>query len=150
MRISFRRTFGLLSRHLALGSTPEAGAQDCVPGSSGLGDAYYPLYGNGGYDVTHYDLDVAYDPATDQLDGDAAIRATATENLCSFDLDFVGLNVRRVEVDGKQARWSRTGQSSSSSRSARSSRGDASRWKSATPACRSSSSCRVLQSGPAS
>ena len=41
-----------------------AGGRSFAPGSAGLGDEYYPLDGNGGYDVKHYDLDVAYDPAT--------------------------------------------------------------------------------------
>ena len=27
-----------------------------VPGAPGIGDPYYPLDGNGGYDVAHYDL----------------------------------------------------------------------------------------------
>ena len=38
-------------------------------GSSGLGDPYFPLDGNGGYDVQHYDLVLTYDPATDRLTG---------------------------------------------------------------------------------
>ena len=74
------------------------------------GDAYYPTYGNGGYDVGHYDLDVAYSPATDFLAGHASVRATATESLCSFNLDFVGLTIHRVEVDDKRASWTRSGQ----------------------------------------
>ena len=36
-------------------------------GAPGLGDPYFPLAGNGGYDARHYDLDVAYDPPTDVL-----------------------------------------------------------------------------------
>ena len=44
-------------------------SKNCVPGGPGVGDKYYPTYGNGGYDVRHYDLDIAYDPATDRLDG---------------------------------------------------------------------------------
>ena len=111
--MSFGRKLGFVAipfAALVLGFCGVAQAQDCVPGAPGLGDAYYPTYGNGGYDVSHYDLDVAYDPATDQLDGDASVRATATESLCSFDLDLVGLDVRRVQVDGKRARWSRSGQ----------------------------------------
>jgi aminopeptidase N len=86
------------------------GSKQCVAGAPGVGDEYYPTYGNGGYDTRHYDLDVAYDPATDFLAGDASIRARATESLCSFNLDLVGLEVRKVEVDGKRADWSRDGQ----------------------------------------
>jgi aminopeptidase N len=82
----------------------------CVAGAPGVGDAYFPGYGNGGYDVRAYDLDVEYDPATDRLDGEAGIEARATEDLCSLNLDLVGLEVERVEVDGRRARWTRDGQ----------------------------------------
>jgi hypothetical protein len=40
---------------------------DYEPGAPGVGDPYFPLYGNGGYQVNHYDLSVRYDPATDEL-----------------------------------------------------------------------------------
>ena len=85
-------------------------SKQCVPGAPGVGDEDYPTYGNGGYDVRHYDLDVAYDPATDRLEGEASIRARATQTLCSFNLDLVGLEVRRIEVDGRRASWTRSGQ----------------------------------------
>jgi hypothetical protein len=83
---------------------------DGHPGAPGVGDPYYPLDGNGGYDVSHYDLRIRYDPSTDVLGGHATIRARATENLSSFDLDLIGLTVRAVTVDGRRARWSRDGQ----------------------------------------
>jgi aminopeptidase N len=82
----------------------------CNAGAAGVGDAYYPGYGNGGYDVRRYELDIAYDPARDVLRGRAEIRATATKALCSFNLDLVGLQVRSVQVDGVRATWSRAGQ----------------------------------------
>ena len=85
-------------------------SKQCVAGAPGVGDEYYPTYGNGGYDTRHYDLEVGYDPATDFLEGDASIQARATASLCSFNLDLVGLKVRKVEVDGKRADWRRTGQ----------------------------------------
>jgi hypothetical protein len=44
-------------------------------GAPGVGDDYFPNYGNGGYDVRHYLLKVAYDPATDRLTGVATISA---------------------------------------------------------------------------
>jgi aminopeptidase N len=95
---------------VVLPAAAQAQARDCTAGAAGIGDAYYPGYGNGGYDVRHYDLDVAYDPATDRLEGDAAIRARATQGLCSFHLDLVGLEVRGVEVDGREATFTRSGQ----------------------------------------
>jgi aminopeptidase N len=78
------------------------------PGGPGVGDDYFPLYGNGGYDVRHYLLKVSYNPATDRLVGVTTISARATQNLSRFNLDFVGLTVRSIKVDGRAARWSRT------------------------------------------
>ena len=77
------------------------------PGAPGIGDPYYPLDGNGGYDVSHYDLDVTYDPDTDVLTGVATIHAVATQHLSSFNLDFEGLEVRTIAVDGEEANWNR-------------------------------------------
>jgi hypothetical protein len=79
------------------------------PGAPGVGDPYFPLDGNGGYDVRHYLLDLAYAPASDELSGVATINARATQNLSSFNLDFEGLNVRSITVDGRSAQWSRDG-----------------------------------------
>jgi aminopeptidase N len=81
-----------------------------TPGAPGLGDPYFPLEGNGGYDVQHYGIDFSYDPATKRLDGTATITARATQNLSRFDLDLQQLDVRAVTVDGRPARFSRTGQ----------------------------------------
>jgi aminopeptidase N len=86
------------------------GRGDPQPGAPGIGDPYYPLDGNGGYDVDHYDLDLRYDPATDVLAGTASITAHATQDLSSLDLDLQGLEVRSVVVDGREAVWSRQGQ----------------------------------------
>jgi aminopeptidase N len=85
-----------------------AGAARNCAGAPGIGDTYYPDYGNGGYDVSRYKLKVAYDPATDRLDGKATLLARSTQRLCSFNLDFVGLNLHRIKVDGDRAGWSRT------------------------------------------
>lgn len=79
------------------------------PGEPGLNDPYFPLDGNGGYDVEHYLLDLAYDPATDVLSGTATVTALATQNLSAFNLDLDGLTVRSVEVNSGAASWSRDG-----------------------------------------
>jgi aminopeptidase N len=80
-----------------------------APGAPGIGDPYYPLDGNGGYDVLRYDLDLTYTPATDLLVGVAMLAARATQDLSSFNLDFQGLTVRAVTVDGRAATWRRAG-----------------------------------------
>lgn len=38
------------------------GSPRYIQGSSGIGDPYFPLTGNGGIDVTHYDLTLHYMP----------------------------------------------------------------------------------------
>jgi hypothetical protein len=78
------------------------------PGSSSAGDPYFPPDGNGGYDVDHYGLRLRYHPRTDVLVGRATIRARATQPLSRFNLDFVGMRVRSIRVDGAPAAWSRT------------------------------------------
>ena len=77
-------------------------------GALGVGDAYYPRYGNGGYDVQHYDLAIRYGPANNHLRGVATIDANSTQTLSCFSLDLVGLTVRSITVDGDLATWSRT------------------------------------------
>ncbi|MFL6062843.1 MAG: M1 family aminopeptidase [Marmoricola sp.] len=77
------------------------------PGSPGIGDPYFPLDGNGGYDVAHYDLALRYQPSTRVLVGRATIRAVATKSLSRFDLDLRGLTVDAVRVAGRGAHWSR-------------------------------------------
>jgi hypothetical protein len=79
------------------------------PGAAGIGDPYYPKDGNGGYDVAHYGLNVAYTPKTRVLRGVATITAKATQDLSSFNLDLKGLKVRSVKVGGRAAQWRRKG-----------------------------------------
>jgi len=86
------------------------GAVHGTPGGSGLRDPYFPGMGNGGYDVGHYGLTLAYDPADRRLTGTAVVTARATKDLSAFDLDLKGLEVAAVAVDGRAARWSRSGQ----------------------------------------
>ena len=77
------------------------------PGATGGGDPYFPRQGNGGYDVGHYDLRIAYTPRDHYLRGQALIRARATQSLSRFDLDLRrNLHVAGVWVDGAKARFS--------------------------------------------
>ncbi len=94
---------------VGLTATPAA-AQEFTPGSPGLGDPYFPLAGNGGYDVGHYALDFSYDPSTRQLDGTATISATATQDLSRFDLDLRGFDIESLSVSGMPATFTRDGQ----------------------------------------
>ena len=78
-------------------------------GAPGVGDVYYPLAGNGGYDVGHYDITGRYDPATDVWSATTVITATATADLYRFDLDFDGMTISSLSVGGKPASWTRNG-----------------------------------------
>ncbi|MFI6760090.1 M1 family metallopeptidase [Micromonospora sp. NPDC050417] len=79
-------------------------------GAPGVGDDYFPLAGNGGYDVRHYGLEIRYQPATRAFSGVATISARATERISRFNLDLRGFDVRSVTVDGRSARYDRDGQ----------------------------------------
>jgi len=79
-------------------------------GSPGLGDPFFPLAGNGGYDVGNYALTLDYARAGNHLDGSVLISATATQALDRFDLDLRGFSISRLEVDGRPATFTRDGQ----------------------------------------
>lgn len=78
-----------------------------APGAPGVGDAYYPNDGNGGYDVSHYNVRITYNPATDLLTGTTTILARSTQELSSFNLDFL-LPVKSVRVNNFVAGTSTT------------------------------------------
>jgi hypothetical protein len=86
-----------------------ASAASFSPGAPGIGDPYYPDYGNGGYDVSHYDLRLKYQPATDELEGTPTLLARTTQDLSRFDLDFL-LDVSEVRVNGAKASFSTSGE----------------------------------------
>ncbi|OEV06206.1 M1 family metallopeptidase [Streptomyces nanshensis] len=94
----------------ALTLTVPASAADAgpSPGAPGAGDSYYPDYGNGGYDASHYDLRLKYQPKTDELTGTATVLAKATQDLSRFNLDFA-LDVQEVRVGGRKAEAKATG-----------------------------------------
>ncbi|GLZ30627.1 peptidase [Lentzea sp. NBRC 105346] len=76
-----------------------------APGAPGAGDPYYPTAGNGGYDVSHYDIRLNYQPGADRLWGTTTILAKATEDLTQFNLDFL-LKVKTLRVNNAPATFS--------------------------------------------
>ncbi|MFF4910587.1 M1 family metallopeptidase [Streptomyces sp. NPDC001260] len=99
---------------LLLTVTACSGGVHGTPGGSGVHDPYFPKAGNGGYDVDHYDLKLAYTPVKGsrggRLTGTATVTARATKDLTAFDLDLKGMDVEDVTVEGRRARFNRTGQ----------------------------------------
>jgi aminopeptidase N len=95
-------------------TTEPATPVDFQPGAAGIGDSYFPLDGNGGYDVQHYALDLAYSPDSDVISGTTTVTAVATQNLSAFNLDFDTRDVNgddsivisSITVNGVAASWS--------------------------------------------
>jgi aminopeptidase N len=118
-----RTTIGLVAAaaaaSLAVGQVAASAAPDrpgsarYVQGSSGIGDPYFPLTGNGGYDVKHYDLSLHYTPpAPDPAPLEGTLRAkagivlTPTQDLDRFNLDLRGLTATRVQIGGRSMAFS--------------------------------------------
>lgn len=92
------------------GKGPENTGPRYTAGASGVGDAYFPFAGNGGYDVQHYDLDIRYTPPAPapaplegEFEGVATIDLVATQDLDRFNLDLRGMEVHSLSVNGKPA-----------------------------------------------
>ncbi|MEA2347650.1 MAG: hypothetical protein QOG62_1437 [Thermoleophilaceae bacterium] len=100
-----RRTWvtGLILVSLAMGGAGCQNASAYEPGARSAADPLSPGVGNGGYDVSHYGLDLRYTPSTGVLSGTATISMTATQDLSSFSLDLRGMRVSAVRVGGVAA-----------------------------------------------
>lgn len=87
------------------------GPVDPNVGSSGLGDSLYPGFGNGGYDAIHYTLDIIVNDVTSsRLTAMTTIEAKATQDLISFNLDFIGFTITKITVNQQLAEYVRNGQ----------------------------------------
>lgn len=96
------------------GSSSTTEPSDCPPpgdspGDSGVGDPVLPLLGNGGYDVSHYDLEFFIDPSRDYLDAVVTIEASAKQSLTTFNLDYSGPPVTDLTVNQEPAAYCRVG-----------------------------------------
>lgn len=89
-------------------ATPPANGP--APGAPGIGDPYYPLLGNGGYDAIHYTIDLDLDVEGGTIvEATTTIDALATQDLSAFNLDYRGPQIDAVTVDGAPADWKRDG-----------------------------------------
>ncbi|HET7533667.1 MAG TPA: M1 family metallopeptidase [Nocardioidaceae bacterium] len=94
---------------LAVLPLPAAHALEPTPGSPRSGDTVMPARGNGGYDVSHYDIDVRWRAATRSIAATTEVRATAAQDLSAFNLELQDLEVQGITVNGTEATWSRDG-----------------------------------------
>src|SRR5262245_17523607 len=99
-----RALLGGILLSLALAATAAAAY---TPGSRSLGDPLLPALGNGGYDVLHYGLIIDYAPVANTMSSSATIESTATQDLSEFSLDFRGMTISAVTVNGVAASVSR-------------------------------------------
>jgi aminopeptidase N len=81
---------------------------ELISGSAGLEDPFYPLLGNGGYDVQHYTIDLDVDNSSNEINGVVTIDAVANHDLDAFNLDLYGLEVFGVQINGHSATWTRS------------------------------------------
>ncbi len=84
-----------------------APVEAAVAGAATIGDSLIPGDGNGGYDVQKYALELDVEAPAGPLVGKCTIDARATQALASFNLDFHGLDVVRILVDGAVADFER-------------------------------------------
>lgn len=85
-------------------STQSTDTEPTTPdGPSGVGDSLFPDLGNPGIDVTHYDVDVSYDPNETTIFGLATLTIVATRDLETFTLDQVGLTINLVVASNAPA-----------------------------------------------
>ncbi|KAA3648727.1 MAG: hypothetical protein DWQ07_00585 [Chloroflexi bacterium] len=78
-------------------------------GDAGLGDPYFPELGNSGYDVQHYTLEISVDMEAEEIEATVGILATASQDLSSFNLDFLGFDITSITINGEEASFERAG-----------------------------------------
>ena len=78
-----------------------------MAGSEGLGDSYFPNFGNGGYDVQSYFIDLEVDMEINSISGSTLIVAQATQDLSQLNLDFIGLKISEILVNSQVVQFER-------------------------------------------
>ena len=118
MKSVFAKSVAGAGALLALAGASAALAGVFYQGSPGIGDPYFPKMGNGGYDVSTYDVFLSY-KASGEVRSATTITAVADTDegapsagaaMNRFNFDFRGPEVTQVRVDGEAANWSRAGQ----------------------------------------
>lgn len=82
-------------------------AQEDTLGTDGVGDPYYPQLGNGGYDVLHYQINLAADMKNESITATVLIQAQSTQLLDQFNLDFAGFEIKSLLLNGQETTYDR-------------------------------------------
>jgi aminopeptidase N len=90
-----------------LAATATATAATAVAAPAASGEPFFPRSGSEAYDVSNYDVRLAYRPRSGRLNATATIEATAARRLRRLSLDLFGLEATAVTVDGRKAAFSR-------------------------------------------
>jgi aminopeptidase N len=93
----------------ASAQTAPSAVRSPVTGGAGLGDPLFPNAGNSGYQVIHYDIKLRYAIRTHSIRATTTITAIANESLSSFHLDFHGLTIDSLSVNGVASARQRSG-----------------------------------------
>ncbi|WP_181158460.1 M1 family aminopeptidase [Leucobacter massiliensis] len=113
--LSIAATLALAAGMLVL-PAQAAFAAEPIDGAPTAGDTVFPNVGNSGYDALDYAVAIAWSPDTVQSDGlvsgtiesaTTTMTANASQPLRSFTLDFEGMEVDSVTVNGEPANWVR-------------------------------------------
>lgn len=76
-------------------------------GAETVNDPLFPQLGNGGYDVSDYDLTIDFNALDEMIDAVAEIDLVPTQSLQRISFDLIGFSVSEVTVDGTAARFTR-------------------------------------------
>jgi aminopeptidase N len=77
------------------------------PGHIGLEDPYFPELGNEGYDAQHYSIELSVDMDAQEIAGTTTIDAVATKALSGMNLEFLGMQIDDLQVNGEPATYER-------------------------------------------
>ncbi len=99
------RVTGAQSIHDSVVATSLPATTPPATGGDGIGDLLFPSLGNPGIDVTHYDIDIAYDKETDLVAGTVGMDITLTQDRTAITLDSAGPVVQSVSIDRTDAEF---------------------------------------------
>jgi aminopeptidase N len=79
------------------------------PGHIGLEDPYFPELGNEGYDAQHYTIELSVDLDAQEIAGSSTMDAVAGKALNSINMEFLGMEIEDLTVNGEAAAYERNG-----------------------------------------